>query len=308
MNTKQLIAFREVMLTGSISEASRNLHRTQPAISSQIKKLEEAIDLKLFARKDGRLHPLPEAQFLLHQANEILERLNNVQDTLAKIRNLESGTIHIVAMPGPSVFLLPQLVGDFLGKRDDVNISLISRSSFQVQQLVSAQSYDIGLADIESGHQDSSLVHHDILHFKCFCAIPANDPLAQKKIITAKDLDNKPMATLMEEHDTTIQLTNIFKSQGLTLKKRFETQYFIPQLTFVEQGLAYAIIDPLSIESYNLYRQENKRIIFKPFSPAMSFSVSLVTPSHRPLSNIATAFTAFLKERLIELQAKTLNP
>ncbi len=302
MNTKQLIAFREVMLTGSISEASRNLHRTQPAISSQINNLETSIGLKLFSRRDGRLHPLPEAQFLLSQANEILDRLSNVKETLTKIRNLESGTIYIVAMPGPSVFLLPNLVAEFVSDRDDVKVSLISRSSFQVQQFISSQSYDIGLADIESNKPESSLVHHDVLHYKCVCAVPINDPLAKKSAITARDLHNKPIATLVEDHDTSMQLNAIFRNLDLTLNKRFETQYFIPQLTFVEQGLAYAVVDPLSVASYKLYRKENPQIVFKPFSPAISFSLSMVTPLHRPLSNIATAFTSFLKTKLIEFK------
>ena len=54
MNLKQLSAFREVMLTGSVSEAARNLYRSQPAISSLIAGLEDDIGFKLFARRGGR--------------------------------------------------------------------------------------------------------------------------------------------------------------------------------------------------------------------------------------------------------------
>ncbi|AZV80881.1 LysR family transcriptional regulator (plasmid) [Parasedimentitalea marina] len=65
MNFKQLTAFREVMLTGSISEAARNLLRTQPAISSLISGMEEEIGVKLFVRQGARVHPTPEAHYLL---------------------------------------------------------------------------------------------------------------------------------------------------------------------------------------------------------------------------------------------------
>ncbi len=304
INLKQLLAFREVMLTGSVSEAARNLHRTQPAVSAQIASLEEKVELKLFARRDGRLHPLPEAQYLLAEATEILDRLNNVQRTLASVRNLESGTIHIIAMPGPSVFLLPDLISRFVDGREDIHVSLITRSSFQAQQLLSAQRYDIGLIDMNPGEAPaSSLMDHDILDYRCLCAVPASDPLADLKAVTAKHLDGKPVATLYEDHPTCRQIRAIFDKQDLTLKRRFESQYFIPLMTFVERQQAYAIVDPLSVESYRLYRGDRAGVVFRPFVPAVDFAVSLVTPSHRPLSNLAKTFIAYLKDALQGLQA-----
>lgn len=60
MNLKQLRAFREVMLTRSVSEAARSLYRTQPTISALIAGLEDEIGYKLFERRGRRLHPLPE--------------------------------------------------------------------------------------------------------------------------------------------------------------------------------------------------------------------------------------------------------
>ena len=303
MNIKQLRAFREVMLTGSVSEAARNLHRTQPAVSSQIAGLEDEIGLKLFVRRDGRLHPVPEAQYLLAESGEILERLDNVKQTLGDLRNLETGNIRIVAMPGPSVFLLPQLVSQFVRDREDVNVSLISRSSFQVQQLVSAQQYDVGLADMMPGlDTSSSLLAHETINFKCVCAVPSDDPLAQKNVITPQDLDGKPLAMLFDDHPMYTQIKAIFEQHNLVFNQRFETQYFIPSLTFVEQRQAYAIVDPLNVESYHLYCGNHCNITFLPFSSIVNFSVSLVTPLHRPLSNLAIAFTDYLKTELQKLK------
>ena len=303
MNIKQLRAFREVMLTGSVSEAARNLHRTQPAVSSQIAGLEDEIGLKLFIRRDGRLHPVPEAQYLLAESGEILERLDNVKQTLGDLRNLESGNIRIVAMPGPSVFLLPQLVSQFVRDREDVNVTLISRSSFQVQQLVSAQQYDVGLADMMPGlDTTSSLLSHETINFRCVCAVPSDDPLAQKGTITPQDLDGKPLAMLFDDHPMHTQIRAIFEQHNLFFNQRFETQYFIPSLTFVEQRQAFAIVDPLSVESYHLYCGDHCNITFLPFSAAVNFSVSIVTPLHRPLSNLAVAFTDYLKTELQKLK------
>ncbi len=64
LNLKQLSAFREVMLTGTVSEAARNLYRTQSAISSLIAGLEDDIGFKHFARRGGRLHPVLARDFI----------------------------------------------------------------------------------------------------------------------------------------------------------------------------------------------------------------------------------------------------
>ncbi len=131
MNLKQLSAFREVMLTGTVSEAARNLCRTQPAISSLIAGLEDDIGFKLFARRRGRLRPVPEAHFLFEEASEIIGRLDAAERTIKNVRDLDRGTIRIVSMAGPSVFMLPDLIGRFVEGREQVQVSLITRSSTQ---------------------------------------------------------------------------------------------------------------------------------------------------------------------------------
>jgi len=303
MNFKQLNAFREVMVTGSVSAAARNLHRTQPAISAQISSLEDDIGIKLFTRRDGRLQPVPEAQFLFAEATEILDRLNTSKQTLQSIRNLERGSIDIVSMPGPSVFLLPELVSSFVAGRDEIKVSLLSRSSFQVQQLLSAQRYDVGLADIEPDAElASALVNHDLMRFSCLCALPEHDALAQQGAVSAEDLCGKPLATLYDNHPTHRQLRRVFDDRGLTFNRRFETQYFVPLLTFVERNLAYAVIDPLSAESYRIYRGDAGSLVFRPFSPEIAFTVSIVTPAHRPLSSLAQAFIVEMKREFRRLQ------
>ena len=128
MNLKQLAAFREVMLTGSVSEAARNLYRTQPAISSMIAGLEEDLGFELFSRRGGRLHPVPEAHYLFEEVTAILGRLDSTERIMKSIRDLEQGTLRIVSMPGPSVCLLPALISRFVGGRPGIKTSLITRS------------------------------------------------------------------------------------------------------------------------------------------------------------------------------------
>lgn len=303
MNLKQLKAFREVMLTGSVSKAAGNLYRTQPAVSAQLTSLEKEIDLKLFDRRDGRLYPVPEAEYLLTKAIEILDEIENVQENLNMVRNLDVGRINLAAMLGTSMFLLPQLISEFVKDKQHIDVSLFTYSSQQTTQLVSAQGYDVGIVDLLAySPAESSLLSYDGFDYKCVCALPADDPLASNTSITPQDLENKPLAMLPESHSIYQQVRQIFREQGVKMNRRFETQYFIPQLTFVEQGLAYAIVDPLTVESYRLYRQGQGNLVFLPFSPDVNFSISIITPAHRPLSTLASTFVDYLKRELQSFQ------
>ena len=302
MNLKQLSAFREVMLTGSVTQAAHNLLRTQPAISAQIAGLEDEVGLKLFERQGGRLHPLPEAHYLLEEASAIIDRLKAADRTMKSIRDLHQGTIQMVSMPGPSAFLLPDLIAKFVERRDRVRVSLIARSSIQVQQLIAVQQYDVGLADVGfAGFDESPLVDHDILRLECVCAMPADDKLASKEVITASDLSGKPMATLYEDHPNFIQTKAAFAEMGADFNPRFDAQYFIPLLTYVERGLAYAIADPLAVRSYGLYKGSSAEIVFRRFVPAVYLVSSIMVPNHKPLSNLARAFIAELRSELRRL-------
>ncbi len=299
MNLKQLNAFREVMLTGTVSEAARNLNRTQPAISSLISGLEDDIGFRLFARRGGRLHPVPEAHYLFEEASEIIGRLDVAERTIKSVRDLDRGAVRIVSMAGPSVFMLPDLIGRFVEGREQVQVSLITRSSIQVQQLVSAQQYDMGLADLGFvGANRSPLVDHEVISFECLCAMPVGDPLADQECVTAADLDGKPMAALYADHPTFAQTNAAFVEMGARLNVRFETVYFIPMFTYVERRLAYAVVDPLSAESYKRFSGGEPRIVFRPFRPAIRLIASIMTPAHRPLSNLAQSCHALLRDEV----------
>jgi DNA-binding transcriptional LysR family regulator len=305
MKFRQLTAFREVMLTGSVSAAARNLNRTQPSVSSLISDLEADLGITLFDRSGGRLHPCSEAHYLMAEGTEILLRLQNTRKALSNIKKLQAGVLRMVSMPGPAAFLLPQIISDFVHNKDAVNVTLMARSSYEVEQLMSAQQFDLGLSDLHhDGSSTPSLVAHEAMTFGCVCALRADDPMAKKKSIGPKDLDGKPLITLPAEHSTHRQTVDAFIAKRAHFNKRFEMQYFMPMFSLVEKQLAYAIVDPLSVEGYRIYRQGDANLVFRPFVPVIHFHCAIVTPLHRPRSAISAAFLDTLRLELARIQSE----
>ncbi|KIC17155.1 MULTISPECIES: LysR family transcriptional regulator [unclassified Leisingera] len=305
MNSHQLAVFREVMKTGSVSQAARNLHRTQPAVSAAIKTLEEELGLTLFLREGRRLVPVPEAHYLMVEASEILNRLETAQQNLVKMRERVRGAIRVVAMPGPSVILLPEFVSRFVADKPEVNVTLATRSSPQVRSLIAANSFDIGFCDMTRYQGDRKLYKTVELPCNCLCAVPAGHRLARKDSISVQDLSGEPMGALQPDHSTHQATAQAFVQADADFNLRYDAEYFLPLFHFVAAGQACAVVDVLSAESYRRSNAGDERIRFLPFEPAIPFGYSILTPSERPLSQLAASFTAAWQEHVAEILART---
>lgn len=292
MNLQQLAVFREIMKTGSVSQAARNLHRTQPAVSASLKTLEADLGMALFLREGRRLVPVPEAHYLLSEASHVLDRLKTAEQNITALRGRVEGTLRIVAMPGPSSYLLPDFISRFIKDRPGVQVSLSTRSSPQVRNLVAAQSYDIGFCDPTGASDAVSLYLNEEFRCNCLCALSTDHPLAGRKLITANDLDGAPMGALQPTHSTYQETAKAFESVGAEFRIRIDTQYFLPLFNFIEAGQICSVVDVLSAISYLRSNESRGKIKFLPFEPKVPFGYSILTPRQRPLSRLAEEFVA----------------
>ncbi len=157
------------MRSGSISRAARAVGRTQPAVSTMVRTLEDQLGFALFLRTHGKLVPTPEAQFFLEECEDILGRLERTERTLERISSLQSGKLKIACYPAASSVFLPRLLTRFLDGRDDLDVSLIMRSSDVIEDLVASQQFDIGFSETPVPRQ--SIVQTDY-NMECVCILP----------------------------------------------------------------------------------------------------------------------------------------
>ena len=301
LSIRQLQCFREVMRSGSISEAARTLGRTQPAVSAMIASLEEELGLTLFERQRGRLIRKPEAQYFLQETELILERLAHSARVMQEVGDLQQGKLRIACLPAASNHMIPQLVADFVRDKPKVSVSLMMRSSSTIEEWISSQQYDIGLA--ETPLPNRALEQQTFL-MNCICAMHRDDPLAELEVIEPSHLSGRALATLQEEHPTYIATRQAFKQQKAGFNPRFELRTFQPALELVEQQLCYAISEPFSVQNYQALKGDHGQLVFKPFRPVVPFSVSILQPAHRPASLLTSAFRELLVQEIESLNAQ----
>lgn len=299
LTIRQLQTFREVMRSGSISEASRTLLRTQPAVSTMIANIEKELGFELFVRDHGRLTPSPEAHYFLEEAEGVLERMDRTARTMSEFGTLDRGNLRIACHPASSGFFMPQVLAAFLKDRPKIKADLMMRTSQVVEDLIASQEYDIGLA--ETPHPRSS-IKIETFGLDCLIALPESDRVAQRAVVSPDDLVGYPIAMLFDEHPVTIATKEAFAKSGAQLNKRFTLRTFLPALQLVGAGLCGAVVDRITAATSPV-----QGVVFRPFIPKITSSVAILLPAHRPASLLTTAFRAHLRTQLTRIEHDTFG-
>lgn len=299
LSFRQLNTFREVIRSGSISQAARILGRTQPAVSAMIAGLEAELGFLLFRREHGKLTPTPEARYFFEECEDILSRLERTKRTMRGISQLEAGRLRIACHPAASGFFLPRALTAFLSGRPGIETSLMMRSSAVIEDLVASQQFDVGFA--ESPAPRTSIRQRDF-DLECVCVMPLDDPLATAGTITPQDLDGADLAMLFAEHATTRQTVSAFEAAGCSFRRKFELQTYLPGLHFVAAGQCRMICDMITAHSQLDRAEAPPGIAIRPFAPRIVNPVSILTPAHATQSVVARAFCDHLAEQIARME------
>lgn len=282
----------------SASQAARALGRTQPSVSQLIAKLEADLGVTLFRRDKGRMIPTPEAEHYLGLVEDVLERMDRSTRLMQDFSTLTRGHLRVCCMPAASSIFVPSLMADFLQGKPDLRVTLSARTTPAIVDLINSQQYDLGLAEETPGQPG---LHQETHVLDALCALPADDPLAQRAHITPGDLDGRPLAALSPEHPLSAQAIAIFAQAGAAYQQTVELQSFFPALRLVEAGVCAMLCDRITARSYLIDKGAAAHLRFVPFTPALHHRISLFTPTARPLSLVAQRFRDVLRSELKRL-------
>lgn len=194
---RHLEAFHAVMVSGSITEAARLLHVTQPAVSATIKHFEQRLGFTLFRRQGGRLVPSQEARALLPEVQDIFGRVAGLERFSQDLAEGMQGSLSVAASSPIANAWLAQAVAEFLKTRPQVRVSLQSMDSNLIAERLINGQVDLGVAFSPGAH--SGIESLPMRHADLGCILPHNHPLAKLNAITADDLRPYPVITYLPQ-------------------------------------------------------------------------------------------------------------
>ena len=201
MKLDQLRTFQQVALTGSFTKAARELFLTQPAVSQQIKALENSYRVKLFDRSGKKVQLTNEGEALYSKINVLLNELKDIERLFEDLSEREIGRIDIASTAIFSTYFLPQAMGNFIKKYHGVELELHTGNSHKVISKLLEGSADFGFGGVVKPEPD---IQYTMIHQEPFIFVAgANHPLTVKPRIDVEDLKSFPF--IWREHGTLIR-------------------------------------------------------------------------------------------------------
>lgn len=293
MKLDQLKSFHRVALTGSFTQAARDLFLTQPAVSRQIQLLEHAMGVRLFDRSGKKMRPTSEGEILLSYTERLFEIYTEIETLFDRLHSLEKGKVTIGSTAVLGTYFLPKLIGRFSKKYPGIDIDVHIGNSHKVMAMLLAGQVDLGFAGRESTERRLSGV---LLHREKLLMVSSSDnPLAGRTSVELEDLDQTPFIW-REKGTRTRALVNRWftKSRsGFYPRKSIELQSLEAAKRTVVEGFGVTVLPEISIMR-ELHLGLLRRIPLKGFD--IFFDYYLFYRRGKKISKAAEAFLEMLAE------------
>src|SRR5215467_6321912 len=245
MDFDQLETFIEVARLSSFSRAAEKRFRTQPAISSQIRSLEEDVGARLLDRSGGKVSLTASGKLFLKFAEETLDARKAAMTAIAETERVPKGEIVVGANEGTCLHILPEVFAHFKKQYPDVSVSIRRADYAKVLESVIDNSVDFGVVSlpVTDNRLTAVPIHRDDL----VLIVPPRHPLAKLKSAKAEDIAQYPLVIPKVGH-TRDALDQLFHEHKLKPRCAMELDSSELLKRFVEADVGVGFISRSNVQ------------------------------------------------------------
>jgi DNA-binding transcriptional LysR family regulator len=199
MDLDQLHTFLEIVRLKSFSKAAQTCYRTQPAISAQVRQLEQELGTALFERLGTKISLTTAGKIFAEYAEQILDLRRRAQDSINELDRLPRGELVIAANEATCIYVLPGVFAEYIKKFPNVQLSVDRSYGSRVVEAVMDNLADFGITQLPV--QEKKLQAVKIHSDEIIVLLPSKHPLAHRRHLSARDLIGQPL--LMPKSGTT---------------------------------------------------------------------------------------------------------
>ncbi len=296
MDTRQLAAFVAVVELRSFSQAAARLGVTQPAVSLQIRSLEQRLGQKLVDRSGRRVEPTEAGERLFHSAKRMLQIEDELLEGLAESETGElSGTLRLGASTGPGGAVVPVLLGAFQRAHPAVTVSLVVHDTQTVVELVAGRELELGIVGASRRHR--GVVFEPLFTDQVILAVPPGHRFAGKTV-PVEELRSEPLILMQEGAGVRQVIDDELRGAGVRLRDldvRLELGLQESARSAVISGNGVTFISKSAIEADV---DAGTVAVAQVEGLEPSREISLVRSAGRAETRVAQAFVEFAKARL----------
>lgn len=246
MKLSHMEYFLTVCRCGSVTQAAKELHISQPSISIAIREMETQFGVNLFYRRNKRLILTKEGEFFREKVADILARVRLLDDQMKDMGNLNNH-IRIGVSPMISIFLYEPLRQAFRSQYFDIQLELCEYGSLESQRLLMEDNLDIAISIL-----DERTAHHfhilNLLETRLVFCVRRGHHLAARTKVTIEDLRDEELILMKStSYQTGALIMERFDSAGIKPNVVLHSsQLYIMKKYIVEHGAGAFFMEPMA--------------------------------------------------------------
>jgi DNA-binding transcriptional LysR family regulator len=287
-----LEAFLSIAERGSFQRAAAHLNLSQTAISHRMRKLEEDLGLKLFARTTREVTLTRAGIDFLPKARRALAELEQSFDDLKQQGAKRRERLDIACLPVFAVNYLPPILRAFHAMHPHVQVRIFETPSAAIAELVQSGEVEFGLSGLQTNRWDLEVETLSASDFALAC--PSRHALAKKRAVAWSELRGLPLIRVSAKTAIRPMIDDTLGAARLSVTWAYEVQHVETAVNLVEVGLGFAVVPMIDVELHH-----GRSVVAVPLrGPKLSCAYGLVRRRGIPLSPPAAALRDLLAEAM----------
>ncbi len=264
MNLAKYEALAAVVETGSLTLAARELGITQSAVSHSLESLEKELGLPLVKRSRAGASLTAEGERLMPAVRALLNSAEQLGQTAAAIRGLDTGMVRIGAFTSVAVHWLPGVLQEFQHDFPKVDFRLLNGDYHDVEQWLQDGSIDIGFVNMPCALDCECI---PLMEDRLLAILPLNSRFASYPKFPLTECETEPFISLLKSSDHDAR--RALEAAGVEPNVRFYTKDDYAIIAMVEQGLGMSIMPEL------LLKGRHDRLLTLPLIPEAKRTIGI---------------------------------
>lgn len=212
MADRRLKIFHTVARLLNFTKAAEELHMTQPAVTFQIRQLEEQFNTRLFDRTHNKVTLTDVGEKVFAYAERILQLYEDMTLSITEMTGDVSGGVSLGASTTIAEYMLPLLIGEFKSKFPDVMISLKESNTEDIVNMVENNIIDMGI--VEGAVSNKNLIVEECRRDQLVLIVSNSHPLANAESVTVNDIVQYPFISREQGSGTQDVITKYVELHG----------------------------------------------------------------------------------------------
>lgn len=292
MELTQLRYFTAVAETKNFTEAAARLHVSQPALSYQIKRLENELGARLFDRTSRKVSLTADGRTFLPLAQSVLFKAEEAVRVMEERLGVMTGKVRFGCIPSAAAYIVPPVLATFNRNFPGIEVALMEAGAGELERAVLDGAADFAV--VSDPHAPEALEVTPLLSEELFLVVPSHHPFAGRETVALRELEDQPLIMLGSSFTLGPQVVDFCRKAGFEPRIAYETGALESVKSFVRNDLGIAVLPKMAFQA-----TDGDILTLVPFTEPLTRQLNLIRSKDRYVTVAARALMVHVRSTML---------